>query len=271
MKYLWLVLACFVCAASDACTIFVVARRGEVFAAGNEDDDNTEKLSKHYLKFVPANKEKQQLGYVAFGYANSPFSDESAMNEAGLFYDYAVVPKLDRPRDGRPKGKFNAVTEMLSKCRTVAEATHYLEAFDLPNLSGAQILVGDATGASAIIERQSITPRVAGIDFQVATNFRTSTTASADITCQRFGLCTAKLGARTRVSEKLISEILNGAKAAPPSESMTWYSVICDLKRRNVSLYRKGEFSKPVRFSLSAELKKGSRKFDMDEFMGQSK
>jgi hypothetical protein len=227
-----------------------------VFAAGNEDERSESAYSKHFVRFVPGSKEKGALGYVAFGYTRNPFNDESAMNEAGLFYDFTALEKLDTPREGKPRGKFNTINEMLTKCSTVSEAVKFLAGFDLPNMSSAQILIGDATGASAIVERHAVTHRPAGVDFQVATNFRTSAVPKAAISCERFKLSDTQLGLKKRMDAESAAAILGRVKAAPPSESMTWYSLVCDLKRRQVHLYRTGEFDKPFKFSLTEDFMK---------------
>jgi len=245
----------------------IVARAGHVFAAANEDDENKVELSQHYVRFVPPSKEKGTLGFVAFGYKNNPFSDESAMNEAGLFYDFDALDKLDKPREGKPKGKFNAINEMLTHCHTVKEAMQFLEGFDLPNLSSAQMVIGDATGASAIFERQATTWRPKKVDYQIGTNFRTSTTPTSQITCDRFKLCDANLVKKKRVTVDSLAGLLNSTKATGANGSMTWYSLVCDLKSRQIHLYRKGDFTHATTFSLDEELKKGQRKLDMDEFI----
>ncbi|MEQ1823687.1 MAG: carcinine hydrolase/isopenicillin-N N-acyltransferase family protein [Fimbriimonadaceae bacterium] len=267
MKQLLLVLSLLVSATVPACTIFVVARGGEVFAAGNEDEANDPSLSEHYVRFVPASEEKGTLGFVAFGYKKNPFSDEAAMNEAGLFFDYNALEKLDVPREGKPKGNFSSVYKMLTTCKNVQQAVSFLEGLDLPFFSAGQMVVGDATGASAIIERQATTWRRKGMDYQIGTNFRTSTTPLAQITCPRYKTCDARLGMNKPLTVDALSQVLNQVKAAENSGSMTWYSVICDLKRGQVNLYRKGNFERRTTFSLAEELKRGARKLDMDEFI----
>ncbi len=267
MKVLAILSGIVLAMASSACTIFIVSRGGQVFAAGNEDEDNVEKNSKHYVRFVPANKVGAKLGYVSFGYKRNPFSDESAMNEAGLFYDFNALDKLDVARPGKPKGKFNAINEMLTSCRTVDEAVKFLEKVDLPFLSSAQMVLGDASGASAIVERHTTTWRSKGSDFQIGTNFRTSVTPLEKITCNRFKACNLELEMNRPVGISSVEDLLNTTKALPKSGTQTWYSLVCDLKLRQVNLYRKGDFLHKSSFLLSEELRKGARKLDMDEFI----
>jgi hypothetical protein len=254
------------CAAAEPCTIVILARKGQVYAAGNEDESNQPELSRHTVRFVPGNAEKKTLGYVAFGYKNNPFSDESGLNEAGLFYDFNALDKLDAPRAGMPKGKFNAIKEMLSTCRTVREAVKYLESYDLPYMSTSQIVIGDASGASAIVERQATTLRARGVDYQIGTNFRTSTTPKTAITCNRYQHCDQILAKKNNSGFSIVQNLLQST-SANSATTKTWYSVICDLKKREVHLFIRGDFTKQFQFSLKDELTKGVRTLDMDEFV----
>lgn len=256
-------------AGASACTIVFAARGGNVFAAGNEDDDNKPQFASHYIRFEPANKDKGTLGFVAFGYKSNPFSDESAMNEAGLFYDFNALDTLDKPREGKPKGKLNTVNQMLVTCKTVAEAVTFLESVDLPQMSSAQILIGDATGASAIVERHATTWRAKNRDFQVGTNFRTSTTPEPKITCDRYKLCSTTLASKKPIALTDMASMLRKT-AATNSETMTWYSLVCDLKNMDVYLSLKGDFSRTIKFNLASELKNGARRIDMEEFVTKS-
>ncbi len=252
-------------AGASACTIIFAFRGGSVFAAGNEDEVIRPQLASHYVRFEPANKEKGTLGYK-----NNPFSDESAMNEAGLFYDFNALEPLQTPREGKPKGSFSTINQMLVKCKTVAEAVSFLESVDLPQISGAQLLIGDATGASAIVERHATTWRAKNQDFQIGTNFRTSTTPESKITCERFKLCNATLSAKQSVSLIDMAAMLRKTAAAAHG-IRTWYSLVCDLKKGDVYLSVKGDFSKTIKLNLQTELKMGSRRLDMEELVATAK
>lgn len=269
MRLILILGACCIVANGPACTIIITARAGNVFAAGNEDDDNKQHLASHYIRFAPANKEKRTLGFVAFGYKNNPFSDESAMNEAGLFYDFDALDPLDKPRKDKPTGKFNAVNEMLISCRTVAEAVKYLESVDLPQMSSAQLVIGDATGASAIVERHTTTWRAKARDYQIGTNFRTSTTPENAVTCDRYLLCNTFLAAKKRISISNIASLLKQTSTSN-SQTKTWYSVICDLKKKDIYLNVQSDFAKTIRFNLATELKKGPQRLDMEDFVAKS-
>ncbi len=257
-------------AGASACTIIFAFRGGSVFAAGNEDEVIRAQLASHFVRFEPANKEKGTLGFVAFGYKNNPFSDESAMNEAGLFYDFNALDPLQTPREGKPKGGFSTINQMLVKCKTVAEAVSFLESVDLPQMSAAQLLLGDATGASAIVERHATTWRAKNQDFQIGTNFRTSTTPESKITCERFKLCNTTLSSKQPISLIDMATMLRKT-AAVAHGITTWYSLVCDLKKGDIYLSVKGDFSKTIKLNLHTELKMGSRRVDMEELVATAK
>ena len=255
----------FLVAHSPACTIMLIAKNGKVLAGANEDDDNVAELANHYVRFSPP--KPGALGYVSFGYARNPLSDESAMNEAGLFYDFAVTDEQLVTRLGLPKSNFATINSMLTKCKTVDEALAFLERFDLVNLRTVQMLIGDATGASAIIERATTTRRTARNEFQIATNVQCSSLVSGKSICPRLLSCTTQLSELRQPTTPKIADVLRSVAADGTSGSKTWYSVVCDLKTRKVDLYRKGNFRKSFRFDLQQELKRGARTVDMDEFI----
>lgn len=256
------------CASAWPCTIFVVARNGLVFAGANEDYTLGERFEKHWVRFVPA-KEKGQLGYVGFGYNFSPIVDQAAVNEAGLFYDYNALAKLDRPNEGKPKGGILHLQKMIATCRTVKEAVAYLRQYDFPFMSAAQMVLGDATGASAILERHTVTWRTPGADFQIGTNFRTSATPKTEITCGRYKACDASLSRAQAVSVESVRAILERT-AAKGGGALSWYTTLCDLKSGIVHLFRKADFKSVATLDVKAELKKGARTVDMDDLMKAS-
>ena len=262
----WSVFALLLLGASTpACTIMLIARNGMVLAGANEDDNNVPELAKHYVRFSPA--QPGALGYVSFGYARNPLSDESAMNEAGLFYDFAVTEEQVVARPGVPRSNFGTINAMLKQCKTVDEAVAFLERFDLVNLRTVQMLIGDATGASAIIERASALRRSSRSEFQIATNVQCSSLVSGQSSCPRLLTCTTQLSEVRKPTPLNFANVLRSVAADGSSGSMTWYSIVCDLKRKRVDLYRKGTFSKPFRFDLAEELKRGGRMVDMDQFI----
>lgn len=269
VRVIALTLAVALGAIAQPCTIFIVARGGAVLAGANEDMTNAPPYDKHWVHFQPA-RDKNAFGFVSFGYNQFPLVAQAAMNEKGLFYDYNALPKDDRGPEGKPKESVLIIQTMLERCATVAQAVDFLSRYDIVGLSTGQMVIGDATGASAILERNAVTYR-GRQDFQIGTNFRTSTTPKAKITCDRFKKCDAALRAGGPVG---VTEVLGLLKAtsANTKTGITWYSMVCDLKEGKIILFRKANFDAAVTLGLKAELAKGSRRTDIDAlFAAESK
>jgi hypothetical protein len=250
---------------ASPCTIFVVDRNGMVIAGGNEDHRAEEKYAGHWVRFFPA-EEQGELGYVSFGYNFSPLVDQAALNEAGLFYDYNALPAHDGVnREAEPAEVFK-IKEMLKTCRTVDEALEFMALYDFAGMAKAQMVIGDATGASAIVERHTVTKRDPRTDYQIGTNFRTSTTPKNAITCWRYKLCDKTLSKEEPVSIESVRGVLENSM--PKDRGLvSWYTTVFDLKAAKIHLFRKGHFSKAVVIDLKKELKNGQREIDMDELM----
>jgi hypothetical protein len=260
----FLLLALFASPASP-CTILVVARNGIVLAGANEDHSATEKYAGHWVRFFPA-EESGALGYVSFGYDFSPLVDQAALNEAGLFYDYNALPGRAGANQGAEPADILKLPEMLKTCRTVDEALEFMALYDFAGMAKAQMVIGDATGASAIVERHTVTRRDPGTDYQIGTNFRTSTTPRNRITCWRYKLCNTGLSKSKPVSVESVRRLLENSMPKG-RRSVSWYTSIYDLKAAEIHLFRKGDSSKAVVIDLKRELENGKREIDMDDLM----
>ncbi len=245
------------------CTIFLVARSGQVLMGANEDMTTEDAYSKHWVAFH-AKDARNPLGYITLGYAAIPFAAQAGMNEAGLFYDYNALPKLDE-NNGKTKADIFLGERILAECKTVAEAVKKIQAYDWAALTTGQMVIGDATGASAIVERNAITYR-GKADYQIGTNFRTSKTPKAEITCWRYKMCDAVFNVNRPVNIEVVRQslIMTMPKVAG---TRTWYSNIADLKNGKLLLFRKGDFTRVVTLDVKTEVAKESRRIDMDELM----
>lgn len=129
-----------------ACTIFSCARGSEVFAAANEDDMTP--FTKVW--YNPATKDR--YASVCFGAPDMQIA--SAMNEHGLFFDYAAANydliklALTNPYPG------DIMWEVLGKCKTVKEALLILKKYDY--VSKSQVLLADKEGNSVLINPKGI-------------------------------------------------------------------------------------------------------------------
>ena len=94
-------------------------------------------------------------------------------------------------------------------------------------------------------------------DYQVATNFRQSSTVPKDVTCSRFKKAKQMLAGNKDISVESFRAILQATHQK--SKWPTQYSNIYDLKSGDVYVYHQHNFGKAVRLNLSDELKKGAR------------
>ena len=91
-----------------ACSIFTSSKNGNVLVGANEDGHT----SFHHMWYVPA--EDGKYGAVFFGQHN--MQTQAGMNEYGLFFDFAAIPRIDSKNR---EINFITIAEILSKCKTV--------------------------------------------------------------------------------------------------------------------------------------------------------
>lgn len=264
MRILILLAAATAVATARPCTIFFVNRGGQVLMGANEDMVNKAPWDKHWVQTVPARKEGE-LAYIGFGYNQAPFIAQAAMNEAGLFFDFNALPALDEGPKGKPVGSLLVDVEMLHTCRTVKEVVELFSKYDMVGFSTGQMVIGDATGDSAIIERNAITYR-GKLDYQIGTNFRTSTTKKEAIDCWRYKSCDATLSQGKSVTLEAMRQICQDTMPKT-SEAISWWTTVCDLKAAKILLFRKGDFSKAVTIDMKTAIGKTTKRQDLDEFM----
>jgi len=251
-------------AAGLPCTIFVVARNGQVLVGANEDFGRVTTSPRHWVQFHPK-KPGEKYGYIAFGFPAYPDFPQAAINEAGVFYDYNALKRLDIGRPGKPPFSLKRLEEVMTQCGTVREVVAHFEKFDDEPLSTGQMVVADAKGDSAIIERHTHTDRGAS-DYQIGTNFRTSTTPKDAITCPRWKACDAELSKKRPASIESVRALCEEVKASRQG-GYTSYTTVCDLKAAKVYLFRGEDFEKVAAIDVKQTLKKGERRVDMDVLM----
>lgn len=249
------------------CTIFLVARGGQVLVGANEDMTNVAPYDKHWVAYHPAS-EKVKIGYVTFGYTTFPLAAQAGMNAKGLFYDYNALPIQNVGPKDKPAAGMDLGEKILASCATVAEALALIEQYDFVALSAGQMVLGDAAGASAIVERNAVTKR-GDLDYQIGTNFRTSETPKDKIDCWRYKTCDSALGAKTPATPESVRKLLEETMPKDPRTGISWYSMVCDLKNARLTLFRKGDFTKAVIIDLKTDLQASSRRIDMDDLMSK--
>jgi hypothetical protein len=226
-----------------ACTIFVLTDPNRALFCNNEDFSNP----KTRIWFLPAAKGHYGCAYV--GYDDG--WGQGGLNTEGLAYDwvagYSEAWQPD-PSQDPVRGNGNPSEEMLETCATVEEAIAYYRSHQEPAFSYARILIADKTGASVIIGAQNGLLEV-----------------QRDDRCRGFGygentLATMLAQAPAHTVAKGF-EILKACRQG--GKYATKYSNIYDLKAGEIFLYPSPNRDDMVEFNLAAELKKGSRYYDM--------
>jgi hypothetical protein len=227
---------------SSACTIFSCARKGEAFAAANEDD---------YTPFTRVwynPRTQDRYGSVCFGGPDMQVA--SAMNEYGLFFDFAAASydpgklKLKNPYDGF------LMWDVLGKCKNVKEALEIIKKYEYN--SPSQVLLADREGNSVLINPEGIVEK--NSDFQVNANCNV---INGSLSCRRLEIVKAMLSTSQENSVDLHKKILDNTHQE--GDLTTLYSTICDLKRGVIYVYFFHDYNTVYKIDVKAELKKGHR------------
>lgn len=225
-----------------ACTIFSCSRNGEVLTAANEDD--TTPFTR--IWYNPATKDR--YGSVCFGAPDMQIA--AAMNEYGLFFDYAAANydlsklNLTSPYPG------DIMWEILGKCKNVKEALVILKKYDYVSLS--QILLADKEGNSILINPKGIIEKSG--DFQVNSNCNM---INGKLSCRRPEIANEMLSGSKENNIDFLKSILD--KTHQEGELNTLYSTICDLKKGIIYVYLFHDYNTVYKIDLKSELKKGFR------------
>jgi choloylglycine hydrolase len=258
-----------------ACTIFVSTRAGRVLVGNNEDAP-----FKFGAKAWFTPNRDGFFGRVCFGWDGEPGwapVAQGGMNEEGLFFDFAACPRTDTPYDpDKPHFRYNFGEKILAECSTVKQAIRMFQAYTLPEQHGVfgHFLIADATGDSAVIEQVEgkLTIIARDKDFQVATNFYLSKPSLGGYPCKRYDRATEALKTLAEPSADAIRSVLKSVsgrgRSASGEEGGTLYSNIYDLKNREVIVYYKQGFDKPLKIRLAEELAKGAHTIDLQKLAG---
>lgn len=244
-KHFLLLLTCILLYSSNmvkACTIFSCSREGQTFVAANEDD--TTPFTR--IWYNPSTKDR--YGSVCFGAPDMQVA--AAMNEHGLFFDYAAANyNLSKLNLTNPY-KSDIMWEILGKCKTVKEAMVILKKYDY--ISQSQILLADKEGNSILINPKGIIEKSG--DFQVNSNCNM---INGKLSCRRPEIANEMLSASKSNSVDFLKSILD--KTHQEGELNTLYSTICDLKKGIIYVYLFHDYNTVYKIDLKSELKKGYR------------
>ncbi len=229
-----------------ACSIFCAVKKGEVLAAGNEDWSDP--FSKIWIRPASAGN------YGSINLGHSDYQIQAAINEHGLFFDFAYIPKVEG-KNNINKTRFdgNLFSEILDHCKTVNEALAYLKKHQYES-STNQILLADATGNSVIVNQDIILGRD-GSNYQIITNFNACEINTGNYDCKRFQIIDEGLSNTDSISIPLFRQLLS--RTHQEGTHPTQYSYIFDLKRGNIKLYSFHNYEDAISLNVQKELSKG--------------
>ncbi|MEI3791879.1 MULTISPECIES: hypothetical protein [unclassified Chryseobacterium] len=223
-----------------ACTIFSCSRGGETFAAANEDDVTPFTR----IWYNPATKDR--YGSVSFGAPDMQAA--AAMNEYGLFYDFAAANYDLSKLNLKNPYKGDLMWEILGKCKTVKEAMVILKKYDYA--ISAKALLADKEGNSIVITPGGIIEK--NSDFQVNSNCNM---INGKLSCRRPDIANEMLSGSKENNIDFLKNILD--KTHQEGELNTLYSTICDLKKGLIYVYLFHDYNTVYKIDLKSELKKG--------------
>ena len=162
-----------------SCTIFAASRGNTVLFGNNEDYMLT--MTFYWVR-LPG---KDTYGGVYLGHRSEEdissrgldgISPQGGVNEKGLAFDYAALPKAPlTPRSGLP-AKGHIMMKIQQSCATVEEAITMAKKHDWGTALGWQVLLADATGDAVVISagkdgELAFTRKLPGDMYLLTTNF----------------------------------------------------------------------------------------------------
>ncbi len=242
-NFFLLVLAILIQHQGDACSIFTSSRNGQVLVGSNEDSYT----SFRHMWFIPASEGK--YGAVFFG--QNDMQTQAGMNEYGLFFDFAAIPRI--ASDNR-EINFITIAEILATCKTVEEALTLYQKYTYASYS-SQMLLADATGKSVLINVDTIVHKTG--DYQITTNFNVCDLSSKGYDCLRYDKIDKALANSDEISIPFFQDILRDVHQE--GIVSTQNSSVYDLKERKIHMNWFHNYGETVVIDLKEELKKGFR------------
>ncbi|MEM8508828.1 MAG: carcinine hydrolase/isopenicillin-N N-acyltransferase family protein [Bacteroidota bacterium] len=226
-----------------ACSIFTCSKNNHVLVGANED----EYTSFHYMWFVPATDKR--YGAVFFGKNN--MQTQAGMNEHGLFFDFAAIPRIDSKNR---QINFIDTAELLATCKDVEEALAVYKKYTFSAFS-SQMLLADASGKSVIINADTIVHKTG--NYQITTNFNVCDLKGKNYDCLRYDKIDRALSETREISVPFFREILDDVHQE--GKVSTQYSNVYDLKNRKIYMNWFHNYDETIEIDLKEELKKGFR------------
>ncbi len=252
---LWL----FAPLSSFPCTVFNVTDRGRTLVGSNKDWTT----DRFRVQVLPA--EGGVHGIVVFGVDEPIKYPFFGVNDQGLFFDLASVPKRSGiEMDPAKETHDNPIyVMMLAKCSNAPEAVTFLGRYNVSGLRRHHIMIVDRGGVSVVIEggpdARSVLQRKGR--YQIMTNFLLSSAGeTGPPKCARYAIADRTLKETTVSSVDLVRSILRATRNASVSYP-TVLSSIFDLNSLKVTIYRRGNFENSLEIDLRDELQKGMHRF----------
>lgn len=246
------------------CAMFTVTGgQGQVYFANNEDFTKP-----GVIWFVPA--KDGRLGRINLGFDDG-FA-QGSMNERGLCFDAAALPKVPwepDPKKKTPPGSDKNLLELImDRCGTVDEALGMFDEYNCWHLASGQFMFADATGASAVVTwdprgRLSVVRRTG--NYLLNTNDRLEWSGLRD---ERYVLAERMLQADTADADAC-AQVLAAIRQCG-KDAFTSYSNIFDPRSLTIHLYNLGNFGEKVTLNLRRELDNGHRKVPLAELFAHS-
>ncbi|UCE17063.1 MAG: tetratricopeptide repeat protein [Gemmatimonadota bacterium] len=250
---------------SPGCT-FVIKTHGETVIV-DYNEDSIEPRTKIWF-YTPSD---ESYGYVIWGYDRYSYRSQGGMNDQGLFIDINSVGFTGWVNDPE-KPDFEGDDEIeyiLTHFATVDEVVEFFQQYDI-DLSYAIFIVADAQGKSVIFEwgKGRLQTLFKKKDYQIATNFvQTEFDSPEEYTDQRYRIARQILQSQKAPTIDLIRRVLSATRFEA-YYCRTLYSIICDLRNRQIYLYHFHNFEEVVVYNLLKELEKGSRSYAIPSLFG---
>ncbi len=246
--------------AVTACTFFTKTLDGQTLAGNSEDYFEADTC----VVFLPPTEGK--YGRVYFGWTQVWM--QGGVNDQGLAYDImALNPRLHiKPPEGRTfvRGRLGLIRKIMEECATVEEALKLVNKHVNPLSNGANLMLADATGDSAIVEGYTVYRRKG--PYQICTNFRWAKAGPSGWRCKRYKAAEAILK-KCPVTVDAFRGILDAVHQPLKNKtSGTLYSNIYDLKNNRIYLYVMADFTRVHVFDMKKEFAKGARVVRLSEY-----
>lgn len=172
----------------------------------------------------------------------------NALNTAGLSMDHFDAPRKPVTKSAhKPVYDGNIFAEIMSQAATVTEALAILSRYDLSMLDNGQVLLADRSGASAVVEGDTVVHKSG--DYLICTNFYQSEYLEAHYPGKPFNTARQLIGANAAVTVENLRTILQATQ-----QEITQYSTIFDLTNGMIYLYHFRDYDNVIQLVLAEEV-----------------